>query len=119
MSTETKSLTTNGKQEFANSLRALANKIEGLPDGIDVRIEFRAYRVSSLEDLRAMAALTPDVKKNSVNSTHWLYGTFADGIEVTTFYEAGLLGTRKKKRVRVVETEETDLSLLAMPANAS
>lgn len=95
--------------QLANDLRALADRIEQLPDGMSLYVDFKAHAVDSREKLRAMAALMDTPVPHSVSGTHWLTGSFVPhSICVTAFYRPGLLGATKT----VLVEDEADLSLL-------
>jgi hypothetical protein len=95
--------------QLANDLRALADRVEQLPESLRLDVALKAYNVMSLDELRAMAALMKTLTPKDSGGIHWLNGVFADRVEVTAFYATGLLG---HKREIVVMSEDTDLSLL-------
>lgn len=98
--------------ELAAGLRALADKVERMPERLRLDVALKAYNVESLPELQAMAALMETPMPKNSGGCHWLNGLFSPGIEVTAFYRAGLLGPKQSKREIVVVSEETDLSLL-------
>lgn len=94
--------------QLANDLRALADRVEQLPESLRLDVALKAYNVMSLDELRAMAALMKTPTPKDSGGIHWLNGVFADRVEVTAFFRAGLLGATKN----VLVEDEADLSLL-------
>lgn len=104
--------------QLASDLRRLADLIESLPIDTALTPEVNVYyhHVHSLPELQAVMRDCASVKAESADKVGpWIKGHFGS-LEVAAFYRPGLLGTTRKKRVRVVEVDKeltVDLSLLA------
>lgn len=100
----------------AAAMRAVADLLDrgDFPDDWNnFRVDLRCYWVNDIELLKNIAALmekSPIAK--SRKGTYWINGE-RSGVNITAFYEAGLLGRTRKKRVveRTFEVE-TDVSVL-------